>query len=234
MHILIFSRDRPIVQGITRHCWHRFTNPAETKALPHAGASALVCIYHALFFLSCLSSCTLTSALLLIPRTMALVPPNCACVSLLWACHCEQLRLLLVSVQTDMQLCSQCEYLAKDLPLCPQGVCQELCMFCQVAQTALQVWAKGSRAAEALLDTSVQERTDLEAALKDVLLPHLSKMSAEAFQVRLLLCQHKKNKCGDVLEVHCQDHQSLTNALTAQVQTALNRHVVVNVSASTN
>ena len=107
-------------------------------------------------------------------------------------------------------------------------------MFGQVAQTALQVWAKGSRAAEVLLDTSVQERTDLEAALKDVLLPHLSKMSAEASQVRLMLCLHKKIKSGDVLEVHCQDHQSLTNAFTAQVQTALTSHVVVNVSASTN
>ena len=65
-------------------------------------------------------------------------------------------------------------------------------MFCQVAQAALQVWAKGSRAAEVLLDTSTQERIDLEAALKGVLLPHLSKMSAEAFQVRLLLCQHRR------------------------------------------
>ncbi|DBB01874.1 TPA: hypothetical protein ACH3X1_000476 [Trebouxia sp. C0004] len=51
-----------------------------------------------------------------------------------------------------------------------------------VAQAALQVWAKGCRAAEVLLDTSVQERIDLEAALQHVLLLHLSKMCAEAFQ----------------------------------------------------
>ncbi len=65
-------------------------------------------------------------------------------------------------------------------------------MLCQVAQAALQVWAKGSRATDFLLDTSVQERIDLEAALKGVSLPHLSKMSTEAFPVRLLLCQHKR------------------------------------------
>lgn len=182
----------------------------------------------------------LTSALLLIPRTMALVPQNRACMSLACAFHCGGLRLLLECVHTYLQLCSDCEYLAidqqmcpqaicpyisatcactrqeisnrthklsvhtylqwccvceylaRDQKLCPQGVSEDLSMFCQVAQAALQVWANGSRTAEVLLDTLVQERIDLEAALKDVLLPHLSKMSAEAFQVRLLSCQHKR------------------------------------------
>ncbi len=40
----IFSRDRPIVQGITR-CHHKCTNPAKSKALPHEGALALVRLF---------------------------------------------------------------------------------------------------------------------------------------------------------------------------------------------
>ena len=102
------------------------------------------------------------------------------------ACNCPHF----CNFNWHLQLCSECEHLARVQKLCPQGVSQELCMFCQVAQAALQVWARGSGAAGVLADSSVQERVNLDAALKDVLLPHLNKMSAEAFQVRLLSCQH--------------------------------------------
>ncbi len=37
-----YSHDRPIVQGYPDGCQHRFTSPAEAKALPHEGALALV------------------------------------------------------------------------------------------------------------------------------------------------------------------------------------------------
>ncbi len=40
--LLLFSHDRPIVQGYPDGCEHRFTIPAEAMALPHEGASALV------------------------------------------------------------------------------------------------------------------------------------------------------------------------------------------------
>ncbi len=39
-----YSHDRPIVQGYPDGCQHRFTSPAEAKALPHEGALALVII----------------------------------------------------------------------------------------------------------------------------------------------------------------------------------------------
>jgi len=39
---LLFSHDRPIEHGYPNGCQHRFANPAEAKALPHEGASALV------------------------------------------------------------------------------------------------------------------------------------------------------------------------------------------------
>jgi len=42
--LLVFFCDRPIVQGIIQRCQHKFTNPAETNALPHEGALALECI----------------------------------------------------------------------------------------------------------------------------------------------------------------------------------------------
>ena len=46
--LLIFSHDRPIVQGYPDGCQHRFASPAEAKALPREGASALVtCAKHA-------------------------------------------------------------------------------------------------------------------------------------------------------------------------------------------
>ena len=44
LKIYIFSHDRPIVQGYPIGCQHRFTSPAEAKAIPHEGASALVII----------------------------------------------------------------------------------------------------------------------------------------------------------------------------------------------
>lgn len=60
----------------------------------------------------------------------------------------------------------------------------------QVAQAALQVWAHGSHMAEVMADVSAQERSHLETALKDTLLPHLSKMGLHASQVRHRLhCQ---------------------------------------------
>ena len=46
------SHDRPVVQGYPNGCQHRFTSPAEAKALPHEGASALVKVgNHHLWFL---------------------------------------------------------------------------------------------------------------------------------------------------------------------------------------
>lgn len=147
----------------------------------------------------------------------AAYPKDCGTGSPKLCLHVTPVCLSLWAPQTPacicphLQLCNECEHSARDQKLCPQGVSEEVCMFCQVAQAAIQVWAKGSRAAEVLVDTSVQERINLEAALRDVLLPHLSKMSAEVFQVRLLLCQNNKSAY-----VHCQDHQCFTNALAAQ------------------
>jgi len=167
------------------------------------------CMYHAL------SSCPVCA------------PPNqhlhCCLSQGLWhwlsqiVFACDSCVLVIVGTLDSclycphLQLCNECEHSARDQKLCPQGVSEEVCMFCQVAQAAIQVWAKGSRAAEVLVDTSVQEKINLEAALRDGLLPHLSKMSAEVFQVRLLLCQNNKSAY-----VHCQDHQCFTNALAAQ------------------
>jgi hypothetical protein len=48
----LFSCDRPIVQGIPDGCQHRLTNPAETKALPHEGASAFEILLSYLLFLT--------------------------------------------------------------------------------------------------------------------------------------------------------------------------------------
>ena len=43
---LIFSRDRPIVQGYPDGCQHRFTSPAEAKALPCDGCDGIMTACH--------------------------------------------------------------------------------------------------------------------------------------------------------------------------------------------
>lgn len=57
---------------------------------------------------------------------------------------------------------------ANDTP--PQGSCS------QVAAKAMAVWAQGKRAAELFASATTQERSHLDAALQDVLQPHLDRL----------------------------------------------------------
>ena len=112
----------------------------------------------------------------------------------------------------------------------------------QVAPAALQVWAHGSRAAEAMGDTSAQERSSLETALKDTLLPHLSKMGMHASQVRhpvhwqcpCCASFHRKQLCqywhlfvsNAVTKSPCSPSQSGVSSTVLVWHRAVNIHVL--------